>query len=161
MGRATLLINHVLSGESVATDRLKPHSGKRLCILLPGWPNLLPDLPALRFVVTPAGLIEWEGQVTPQDCQLTLRVDASNPASLFGQTLRGQPPQAGIEGDVALAADLAWLAQNLRWDLADDLERLFPLPVAQALHGLGSALMGALRAVVRPVCPPVRSPVGS
>ena len=39
--------------------------------------------------------------------------------------------------------------QNLRWDVAADLERVFPPPLAQGLHRAGSALARALRAAVQ------------
>jgi len=38
--RATLLVNHVLSAEPAAMQRLVPHSGKRLRVELTQWPAL-------------------------------------------------------------------------------------------------------------------------
>ena len=61
MERLTLLINHVLSGEPVAMQRLRPHSGKTVELTLQGWPALLPTPPLLAFFITPAGLLEWCG----------------------------------------------------------------------------------------------------
>ena len=84
---------------------------------------------------------------------LTLRIDASNPAQLLGQALLGEHPQANIEGDAALAAELSWLAHNLRWDLAGDLEKVLPLSVARVVQSAGAALMSALRGVVQRVRP--------
>ena len=153
MERATLLVNHVLSGESMATARLQAHRGKQLQLVLNGWPALLPALPLLRFVVTPAGLFEWQNQHLDAVADLTLRIDASNPAQLLGQALLGEHPQANIEGDAALAAELSWLAHNLRWDLAGDLEKVLPLSVARVVQSAGAALMSALRGVVQRVRP--------
>jgi ubiquinone biosynthesis protein UbiJ len=53
-----------------------------------------------------------------------------------------------IDGDAQLAADVNWLLQNVRWDVAADLERFFGPTVAQQLHRFGSALAAALRNAV-------------
>ena len=78
-------------------------------------------------------------------------MDAANPARLVAQALMGQRPSAAIEGDAALAAELDWLAQNLRWDIASDLERVLPMPVAQGLYTLGKMAAQALRAAAQSV----------
>jgi ubiquinone biosynthesis protein UbiJ len=59
--RLTLLLNHVLGGETVATQRLLPHAGKVVQLELTAWPSLLPPPPLLAWRVTPAGLLEWCG----------------------------------------------------------------------------------------------------
>jgi len=46
--RVTLLVNHVLTSEPVATQRLRPHAGRRIRLHFDGWPGLLPPLPATR-----------------------------------------------------------------------------------------------------------------
>ena len=112
-------------------------------------PALLPAPPLLAWRVTPAGLLEWSGDVAPSPPDLTLDVDASNPALLLARTLGGETPQVQIEGDAQLAGDVNWLVQNLRWDVAADLERLFGPVVAQQLHRVGSAFAGGLRAAVQ------------
>lgn len=149
MERLTLLINHVLGSEPVATERLKLHRGKTLEVTLQGWPALLPAPPLLAFCITPAGLLEWRGLQRDAIAELHLRVDASNPALLLSRAASGAVPEAMIEGDAALAADMNWLMQNLRWDVTDDLERIFPSAVAQLLHRLGSGLARSLQAALR------------
>jgi ubiquinone biosynthesis protein UbiJ len=54
-----------------------------------------------------------------------------------------------IDGDAQLAGDVNWLMQNLRWDVAADLERFFGPVAAQQLHRLGSAVAHALRSAVQ------------
>ncbi|MFX8227115.1 hypothetical protein ABTL27_19755, partial [Acinetobacter baumannii] len=56
--RLVLLINHVLSREPVACQRLRPLAGRGLPVHLAGWPSLLPAVPDLALGVTPAGLFE-------------------------------------------------------------------------------------------------------
>ena len=53
----TLVINHVLAAESVATDKLRAHAGRTVSLALNQWPALLPTPPLLAWRVTPAGLL--------------------------------------------------------------------------------------------------------
>ena len=149
MERLTLLVNHVLGGESVATARLLPHAGKVVALEVTAWPSLLPPVPPLAWRVTAAGLLEWCGLERQANAELTLRVAADNPALLAARALTGELPPVEIDGDAQLAGDVNWLMQNLRWDVAADLERVFPPPVANALHRVGSALAQALRVAVQ------------
>ena len=144
MERLVLLVNHVLAREPLAMARLAPHAGRVLRLELMNWPRLLPPLPELAFLVTPAGLVEWsQGSVL---ADLLVRMDAGNPAALALQTMSGQMPALEIDGDVQLATDVDWLLKNLRWDVADDLQRLFGPAVAHELARLGAALASGLRA---------------
>lgn len=156
MERLTLLLNHVLGSEEVGSARLLPHAGKTLQIEAAGWPALLPPLPLLAWQVTPAGLLEWCGGADagvdagpPLAPQLQLRVAADNPVLLAARMAAGEMPALEIAGDAAFAADANWLLQNLRWDLAADLERVLPLPLAAALTRAGAGFAGALAAAVQ------------
>ncbi len=150
--RLTLLFNHVLASEPLATQKLLPHAGRQLQLVLQGWPALLPAPPALIWRVTPAGLLEWSGaanaDAAPGAVDLTVRIDAGNPAALVARGLFGQVPPVQVEGDAQLAGDVNWLTQNLRWDVAADLERLFGPALAQPLQGLGAGLAEGLRRAV-------------
>lgn len=148
MERLTLVINHVLGSEAVATQRLRAHAGRCIGLQLRQWPAVLPAPPTLAFRITPAGLVEWlpEGAAAPD---LHVGLDASNPAALAFRFLAGEPPPMEIQGDAALAGDVHWLADNLRWDVAADLERLFGPAVARELSRFGGALMQALRRAVQ------------
>jgi|GEM_PF-479296 len=147
--RLTLLLNHVLSSETVATDKLRPHSGATLALTLAGWPSLLPPPPALAWRVTPAGLLEWCGASAPASPDLAVSLDASNPARTLARALAGEAPAVQIDGNAQLAADVNWLLQNLRWDVAADLDRLFGPKVAQPLHQVGRMLTSAVQAAMK------------
>ena len=149
MERLTLLLNHVLAGEPVATGRLLPHAGKVVALELEAWPAPLPPVPPLAWRITPAGMLEWFGMERQAVAELTLRVSADNPALLAAKLMFGERPAVAIDGDAQLAGDVDWLMQNLRWDLAADLERIFPAPVALGLHRAGSALATGLRIAVQ------------
>ena len=123
----------------MATERLRPHAGRTLALTLAGWPALLPPPPALAWRVTPAGLLEWCGAAARRRRRPTWRCawTPRNPALLLARMLGGEPPPVQIDGDAQLAGDVNWLLQNLRWDVAADLERLFGPVVAQQLHQVG------------------------
>jgi len=50
MQRATLWLNHVLSSEEAAVQRLRPHAGRFIRLQMEGWPALLPPLPELMVL---------------------------------------------------------------------------------------------------------------
>jgi ubiquinone biosynthesis accessory factor UbiJ len=146
--RLTLVINHVLNGEAVATQRLRAHAGRCVAMQVGAWPSVLPPPPPLAWRITPAGLLEWCGDAPGLAPDLAVHLDAPNPALLLAKTLAGETPPVRIEGDAQLAGDVNWLLQNLRWDVAADLERLFGPTVAQPLHKVGSMVAAALRNAV-------------
>lgn len=147
--RLMLVINHVLASEPAAMARLQPHGGRVIALQLERWPALLPRLPALHLRVTPPGLLEWCGPAEYPTPGLSVKVDAANPALLAARALAGEPPQVEIAGDAALATDVQWLIDHLRWDVEADLDRLFGPLVARQLGRLGSALARGMRAVAR------------
>jgi ubiquinone biosynthesis protein UbiJ len=149
MERATLLLNHVLASESAATQRLQQHTGRCIRLQFDGWPTLLPALPPTAFRVTPAGLLEWCAGEPPGAAELQVDIDVSNPARLALLALAGERPEIRISGDAALATDVNWLFDNLRWDIVDDLERLVGPAAAHQLGKLGGAIAAAMRGAAR------------
>ena len=149
MQRLTLFLNHVLGAEPLASERLRPHSGRSVGVTLQGWPALLPAPPPIVFVITPAGLLEWVGTDGSTAADLRLVVDAGNPARLVARALAGERPTVSIDGDAAFAGDVDWLMQNLRWDIAGDLEGFVGPVAAEQLQRLGRALTRGVRAAVQ------------
>jgi ubiquinone biosynthesis protein UbiJ len=146
--RLTLLVNHVLASEPVATQRLRAHAGRCIRLQFDGWPALLPTLPPTAFRVTPAGLIEWCGDAVPAAPDLCVGIDASNPAAAMAQALTGVRPKVDIAGDAAFATDLNWLFDNLRWDVQDDLARIVgPAPAREIARVAGGVAAGVREAV--------------
>jgi ubiquinone biosynthesis accessory factor UbiJ len=143
--RLTLLINHVLSSEPIAMQRLRPHAGRCIRLQFDGWPSLLPPLPSAAFVVTPAGLIEWCGEAGPSDPDLRVRIDASNPALGVAQALAGMRPKVDVAGDAAFATDLNWLIDNLRWDIHDDLAKIVGQAPAHEIARVAGGVAAGLR----------------
>jgi ubiquinone biosynthesis protein UbiJ len=133
-----LFANHVLTGCPPAVERLRAHAGKCVRVDVGGWPGLIPVPPPLTLRITPAGLFEAVETVDEAGAVADLRVklDASAPAKLAESVFKGGVPPMSIEGDAALAGDVNWIAQNVRWDPASDAERFFGPTVGE---GVGRA----------------------
>lgn len=147
--RVTLLVNHVIAAEPVATRRLQAHAGRFMQFHLDDWPALLPALPPLNFRVTPAGLLEWWGQGLPEEPALRVHVAAGNPALALGRALTGTKPRIEVAGDAAFAADLQWLIDNLRWDIEDDLARIVGQGPAHQIARMAGTVAGGMRDAVK------------
>jgi ubiquinone biosynthesis accessory factor UbiJ len=149
MERLVLVVNHVLTSEPLAAQRLRPHAGSCIRVEFDGWPGLLPAWPVLAFRITPAALLEWCGPEEPTVVHLRVAIDASNPALAMLQALGGERPRVDVTGDAAFATDVSWLFDNLRWDVQDDLARVVGQANAHELARLGGAVGGALRDAAR------------
>ena len=149
--RVTLLVNHVLASEPVATDRMRAHAGRCMQLHFDGWPALLPALPSTAFCVTPAGLIEWCGDEALPEPDLRVSIDASNPAMAMAQALTGTRPKVEVAGDAVFATDLNWLFDNLRWDVQDDLARIVGQAPAREIARVGSGIAAGMREAAKVV----------
>ena len=137
--RVVLMLNHVLLQEPQAQDRVRRQHGKAARMQ---WGQF-----DLTLVATRAGLLELpqtpEGAL-PLKADLTVTLTQTALPELLQTLVSGQKPAVNIEGDVQLAAEVAWLVDNLRWDLEEDLSRLMG---DAAAHGLIGAMEAAIRAV--------------
>ena len=153
--RVLLLVNHVIAAEPAAGERLRAHIGRCIRLQVDGWPRLLPPWPPLLLRITPAGLFEWLG--APGDelagpapaADLLIELDGSNPLSAALRLAGGEPPAVQLHGDAALAADIDWLAANLRWDIEADLARVVDPRIAHEVARVGRLLARGLRAALR------------
>ena len=128
--RCVLLVNHVLMQEPQAMQRLVRQKGR---VIFAQWREF-----SFKVVVTPAGLFDLAEPQMAVD--LTVLLNEDSPIRLAQALLKGEKPTVRIEGDVQLAAELNWLADNVRWDLEEDLARV--LGDAPA-HWLMQAVKGA------------------
>ena len=133
--RLVLFLNHVLMQEKQAQDRLQRQKGRVVQIKM--------GLFALDLIVTPAGLVDRAPASSLPDLQLSVPVDS--PKLIVQAVLAGKPPPVTIEGDVQLAAELGWLAENLRWDVEEDLSRVMGDAPAHALAGAARRLLAGLK----------------
>jgi ubiquinone biosynthesis accessory factor UbiJ len=133
--RLVLFLNHVLMQEKAAQDRLKRQKGR---IVHVKW-----GLFAIDLIVTAAGLVDRAPPGAKPDLLLSLAPES--PLAVVQAVWAGKPPPLKIEGDVQLAADLGWLAENLRWDAEEDLSRLIGDAPAHALADVGRRLLTGLK----------------
>lgn len=133
--RLVLLLNHVLQQEPEAQSRLKRQTGR---LVEAHWRQF-----SVRLVATPAGLLDL-GPAT-QMPDLTLTLTEASPFSLAQAALRGEKPPVRIAGDVQLAAEVQWLVDHVRWDLEEDLARVFGDAPAHAMGSVMRRMADAIR----------------
>jgi len=145
--RLVLLLNHLLSREPAALEKLRPLAGQQLSVRLDGQPAWAPQLPPLHLAITAAGLFERLDDA-PQP-GLSIAIDGSQPLQSALAMLKGERRGVSVSGEVAMASAVNWLFENLRWDLGDELARIVgPAPahlLEQAAQGLRSALAKLVR----------------
>jgi len=140
-----LLVNHVISAEPQAMERLRAHAARTIRIELDGWPAMLPTPFPLAFRITPPGLVEWIEVPVPMTPDLRVGIAVSNPALVLAKLVVGERPAITVDGDAAFATDVNWLIENLRWEVQDDLARLVGDAPAREIARFGSAVSKALR----------------
>jgi ubiquinone biosynthesis protein UbiJ len=132
--KLVILLNHVLSQEPAALERLRRQKGRRIEI---SWRHH-----RLQWLITPAGLLERAH--APHSADLRVHVNEESPFALLQGLRQGLKPAMRIEGDVMLAAELNWLVDHVRWDAEEDLSRLVGDAMAHKLVGLAKRVFTAL-----------------
>jgi len=133
--KTILVLNHVLQQEPQAMERLVRQKGR---VILSQWRDI-----QFKVLVTPAGLLDIAGPDASPD--LTLVITEPSPLAIAQALMQGDKPAVRIEGDVQLAAEVNWLADNVRWDLEEDLARLLGDAPAHMLAQAGRTLVQALQ----------------
>jgi ubiquinone biosynthesis accessory factor UbiJ len=125
----SLALNHLLAAEPAARARLAAFAGDTVELRNP-------PFPALRFVILPGGTLEAGGD----DPALTVTL---GPDALFNLARGPEHFMRSLEvaGDPKLAAEVMALARHLRWDVEEDLSKLFGDMAAQRLADAGRALV--------------------
>ncbi|MDP3425278.1 MAG: hypothetical protein Q8S32_16160 [Burkholderiaceae bacterium] len=133
--RLVLLLNHVLMQEPQAMDRLRRQQGKSARLVWGRFELTLQASPAGLLARQPYPVPAGETAVVPD---LTITLTQTAVPSLVAAALRGEKPAVRIEGDVQLAAEVAWLSDNVRWDIEEDLSRVLgDAPAHTLLKALG------------------------
>ncbi|HET8747497.1 MAG TPA: hypothetical protein VFM98_17995 [Ramlibacter sp.] len=136
--RLVLALNHVLQQEPEAQARLKRQTGR---VVEAHWRVF-----SVRLQATPAGLLDL-GPIT-QNPDLTVTVADESPFSLLQSAVRGEKPTIRIVGDVQLASEVQWLVDHVRWDMEEDLARIFGDAPAHAVASAARRMASALRGFV-------------
>jgi len=148
--RLVLLLNHVLQQEPEAQARLKRQAGR---LVEAHWRHF-----SVRLVPTAAGLLDV-GSPT-QAADLTLTISEESPLGLAQAAVRGEKPAVQIAGDVQLAAEVQWLVDHVRWDVEEDLARVFGDAPAHAMGNLMRRMAEAVRSFAgRAAAAPAGAPV--
>lgn len=138
--KCVLLLNHVLMQEPEAMQRLQRQTAR---VILTQWRSF-----TFKVRITPAGLLDLADEGAVAD--LTLVLSEESPFALAQALAQGNKPPVRIEGDVQLAADVNWMADNLRWDLEEDLSRVVGDAPAHMLMEAGRKIASALRDFLGP-----------
>ena len=139
--RLVLFLNHVLMQEKEAQDRL---ARKKNSVLHIRW-----GLFALDLLITPAGLLDKAEPSAKPDLLIAVAVDS--PMVVLQSVIAGKSPPVKIEGDVQLAAELGWLAENVKWDFEEDLSRVLGDIPAHAIADASKRLVQAIKSFVATV----------
>ncbi len=120
-------LNHLLAAETWARDKLKPHAGQ--CVEFRS-----PPLPALRLDILDTGLLRAAAKDAAPNLVVSIG-PAALPAALRGEDALLR--EIGIEGNADLAGTVQYLFRHLRWDIAEDLSKVFGDVIAQRVVSEG------------------------
>ncbi len=136
--KLVLLLNHVIGQEPAATERLRRQQGQ--CVQV-SWREY-----RLQWRITPAGLLERAD--LHQEADLHLHISQDQPLALLQTLAKGDKPAMRIDGDVMLAADINWLVDHVRWDMEEDLSKVFGDATAHHMANMFKRIATVLREFV-------------
>ena len=116
-------LNHLLNAKAWARDKLKPYAGQ--CVEFRS-----PPLPALRLEILDTGLLRRAAEDALPNLVVNIGPGAL-PAMLRGEDALLR--EIGIEGNADLAGTVQYLFRHLRWDIAEDLSKVFGDVIAERM----------------------------
>lgn len=123
-------VNHLLAREDWARARLRPFASKSIHLRLA-------PMPTLRLHITDDGMLE---AARDESADLTLDIRAGSVPGLMRRD-EAAVREIGVDGDTELAAAVQFLFRNLRWDVEEDLSRLFGDAIAHRMAESGRHFM--------------------
>ncbi len=158
LDRWTLMCNHVLRSEPLATGRLAAHAGEVIVLTLPSLSAVLPLPEWLRtrtdgasepksdevcWLISKAGLLDRVSEPgagsmaggTASAVGARIKVQGASPLAAARALATGDTGVIDVQGDsdhTALVSDLRWVLDNVRWDMAADVGRVVPAPLQGA-----------------------------
>ncbi len=118
-----LALNHLLEAEAWARDKLKPYAAQ--CVEFRS-----PPLPGLCLEILDTGLLRRAAEDAVPNLVVNIGPGAL-PAMLRGEDALLR--EIGIEGNADLAGTVQYLFRHLRWDIAEDLSKVFGDVVAERM----------------------------
>lgn len=113
-------LNHVLRQQQWARDRLRAHAGRTIRIVVDS--PLGPVSSEAR--IGDEGTLEVASVGAPT-VTLSLRPSVDALFGVLRDGARGLSGHLRVDGDVMVAAAIGEIAQHLRWDVEEDLSRVF------------------------------------
>jgi len=123
-------MNHLLSQQSWAAERLRPFAGRGVEIRCAPFPEL-------RLTILQSGLLERASGESANALVITLKPGALPLLLARDEKARGR---IEIEGPADLAGAVDDLFRNLGWDFEEDLSKVFGDVVAHRLASGGKAV---------------------
>jgi len=123
-------LNHLLSQQSWAAERLRSFAGRSVEIRCPPFPEL-------RLTILQSGLLERTSGETANALVIKLKPGALPLLLARDEKARGE---IEIEGPADLAGAVDELFRNLGWDFEEDLSKIFGDVVAHRLASGGRAV---------------------
>jgi len=127
---AVAALNHLLSQQAFAQERLRAFAGQGVEVRCPPFPEL-------RLLITERGLVERAPRDAASALVVKLKAGALPLLLLGDASARGQ---IAIEGSADLAGAVDDLFRKVRWDFEEDLSRAFGDVVAHRLASGGRDL---------------------
>jgi ubiquinone biosynthesis protein UbiJ len=106
-------LNHLLHQNTWALEKLRPHAGKTLHIVVPPFSN--------RLSINGAGEFSSASPETPIDAEIQLHVGVALRLLFQPETASNA---AMLQGDLELATTVGKVLQGLRWDAEEDLSSI-------------------------------------
>jgi ubiquinone biosynthesis protein UbiJ len=126
----SLAVNHLLSRESWARDKLVGHAGKVAC--------LDAGVAAVRLKVRPDGMLQ--AAAGDEVANVTIRVKPAD-LPLVAQHRERAFSYVKIEGDADFANTISQLTQSLKWEAEEDLGKwIGDIAAVRAVSGARAAL---------------------
>jgi ubiquinone biosynthesis accessory factor UbiJ len=123
-------LNHLLSQQPLAVERLRPFAGRGVEVRCPPFPHL-------RVTILESGLLDRAPAGTASALVVKLKAGALPLLLARDPTARSQ---IDIEGPADLAGAVDALFRTLVWDIEEDLSRVFGDVIAHRLASGGRAL---------------------
>jgi len=122
-------LNHLLSQQRWAAERLRAFSGHNVEVRCPPFPDL-------RVRILDSGLLDGAEPAAASSLVVTFK-PAALPL-LFGGN-QSALKHVDVEGSAELASTVQYLARHLTWDVEEDLSRIFGDVLAHGLATQGRA----------------------
>ncbi|HUO43998.1 MAG TPA: SCP2 sterol-binding domain-containing protein [Burkholderiales bacterium] len=127
-------VNHLLHAAAWACDKLKPHAGKTARFSCAGF--------SAALTVSAAGTVQDAATDVAADAEFTL-----TPTTALRMAAGDDKAwhEIRIGGDAGFSSAVAYLAQHLRWDIEEDLSRVFGDVLAHRMAQTGRRVVRVQR----------------